>query len=174
MARLARTAIIVSLSASVIFAIQFLSSRRQPADHLSSALEAGSRTTETKTVLHVAGRARSTSRRYIDDALVCARCISCLRGVPVCTRTRDGGAFKITGLLPQSYVLTAQAKGYVTTRTKKGSIRGVDLRNRRSVDGYDLLLDPGGAELRGRVIDRTGGAVPGAIMSVGFAVSAPN
>jgi RNA polymerase sigma factor (sigma-70 family) len=114
----------------------------------------------------VAGRVLGPGGQVIAGAVVKAFCLSTrgrpprqgARATPGSTTGADG-RFRIAGLTPCLYALSAGAEGFV------GSSRlGVEVKSGTNLQDVDLQLGEGGFTLSGRVMDASSGPIPGAVV----------
>ena len=123
----------------------------------------------------LAGRVRDGDGMAIPGALVCA--VASLestetlgRPQPRCATTDGTGRYRLSDLSTDGIELEATARGFLPSRWRATTADARDERQGSVVrlaanelrEGVDFTLNPGGALLRGRVVDATGGTVEGA------------
>ncbi|MGH7435901.1 MAG: carboxypeptidase regulatory-like domain-containing protein, partial [Polyangiaceae bacterium] len=120
-----------------------------------------------RSVAHAMLTGRVTSRR--GGAAVGAARICAARGgaepgatVPICVQSDVAGRYVLADLASGGYVITAEARGFLPGSAAGG--RPVVVANGEATTGLDIVLDEGGVEIAGRVLDATGGVVAGAIV----------
>ncbi|MDC0717426.1 carboxypeptidase regulatory-like domain-containing protein [Nannocystis bainbridge] len=123
----------------------------------------------------IAGRVRDPKGRAIAGARVCAtvhRAGPARAGdwVPSCELSRADGGYRLTGLVPGRHAVAASARGYLPGQHGEAQGGSVTVRAAEQLGGIDLVLWPGGVELRGTVSDVSGGEIEGAIVSTGGSV----
>lgn len=77
---------------------------------------------------------------------------------PVCVRTVNG-TYRIDGVPPATYTIVASARTFVSSRIKSFPLAAGEARS-----GVDLVLQSGGVEFSGSVIDVGGGPIGGAFV----------
>lgn len=105
----------------------------------------------------VCGSARSKEHTDID------------KREPVCAETDREGRYRLTGLVPARWTVTASAPGRLPVAYRSPGADGewfleLDVGEARA--GVDLILPGGGVELKGHVKDISGGGVHGAQIMV--------
>ncbi|MBC8074398.1 MAG: carboxypeptidase regulatory-like domain-containing protein, partial [Deltaproteobacteria bacterium] len=109
----------------------------------------------------VAGtRVYTSPRRRTDD-----------RAAPRCVDADAEGHYAIDGLLAGVYRLASSAPGHVEV-LDPAAYSGLRVAPGQRRGGVDLTLRPGGAAVRGTVVDATGGAIEGALVRPGREVTA--
>jgi hypothetical protein len=114
----------------------------------------------------LAGSVRAKKGEPIAGARVCASDLALeamSAPAPTCVDTDEKGAYRVAGLAPGGYALTAEAKGFIPS-AEDG--KRIVLGSGESKSGIDILLEEGGAKLAGIVLDATGGPIPGATVRV--------
>jgi RNA polymerase sigma factor (sigma-70 family) len=114
----------------------------------------------------VAGRVLGSTGQVIAGAVVKAFCLSA-RGRPPRqgagaspgSTTGADGRYRITGLPPCLYALSAGADGFVG-----GSRLGVEVNSAANLQDVDLQLGAADFTLSGRVLDASSGPIPGAVV----------
>ena len=91
---------------------------------------------------------------------MCSGCDPALRGAQRCVRTSDDGSFSLLELPPMAYRVAASAPGFAPAFAAGGEPLSVNAGSTR--DDLEIVLRHSGVELTGRVLDATGGPVPGA------------
>jgi len=111
----------------------------------------------------ISGLVTDLEQRPIENAQVCASVASDtsrqLRAA-VCTESDAQGTYSLSGLAALAYVVTANAAGFVAAATEDDAALVLHAGEARS--GVDLQLRAGDINLRGTVVDATGGPVPNA------------
>jgi RNA polymerase sigma-70 factor (ECF subfamily) len=113
----------------------------------------------------IEGRVVDLDDRPITDAQVCAVRPPIGEDFPTgsCTDTDREGRYHLRVLAPSHLQLLARAPGYLPVPAFDGqAFRRVDLRASERRAGIDLVLEPGGREVRGSVRDILGGGIEGA------------
>lgn len=115
----------------------------------------------------IAGRVHATTGAPIGLAEVCAWPEISEHGgnVPICGKSVANGSYRIAGIPPSRYRVTASAAGYAPGETTITTARGASslaLHAGEERTGIDIVLAEGGIELRGIVSDVFGGPVDGA------------
>jgi len=111
----------------------------------------------------IEGAIRDPDGRFIEGALVAAVPRIDAGGTDVRIRpagtavSADGGRYRIAGLRPGAYTVTATARGHAAAR--RG---GLALLPGDTLRGVDLTLGRGGSTISGAVADSGGGSIPGA------------
>ncbi|MEM6993766.1 MAG: carboxypeptidase regulatory-like domain-containing protein [Myxococcota bacterium] len=120
----------------------------------------------------ISGRITSETGAGIAGADVCARVMAgdlaeADRRMPSCTKSGPDGAYQLSKLFRVKYTVSAAARGYIpkTHRGDDDDFRGVRLDRTEDVGDVDLVLEEGGAELKGVVKDLGGGVIEGAFVS---------
>ncbi|HKO89578.1 MAG TPA: carboxypeptidase-like regulatory domain-containing protein, partial [Polyangiaceae bacterium] len=112
----------------------------------------------------IAGQVSDDAQQPIAQAQVCANVASSIphrfRAVR-CTRTDANGRYRLEELEPQTYSVAASADGFVASANRYADAP-LSVRAGEAHDGIDLSLSRGELNLRGSVIDATGGPVPNA------------
>lgn len=132
-------------------------------------------------------RRASISGRVVDDkggaiagAYVCAfarssRLASADRATPTCASSGKDGHYTLAGLFGGRQSVSASAAGFIPRRYAhgEGAMRRewVELRPGQAARDIDIRLLGGGVEIKGHVRDLSGGAVPGALVTVDAAVT---
>lgn len=119
----------------------------------------------------IAGRVHAISGAAIEGAEVCAwpEIAEHATPIPTCTTSAANGSYRIAGILPSRYRVTASARGFAPGEAAATSSRGTGslaLRASEARIGVDIALVPGGVELRGIVNDVFGGVVDGARITI--------
>lgn len=117
----------------------------------------------------IAGTVRDPAGAAIAGASVCAMGYSKdlpedATREPFCATSGPDGAYRFEKLLPARYIVNAQAASYMPGRhgeAKRGDA-GFKLAAGEARKGVDIVLRPGGVEVRGVVKDIGGGTVEGA------------
>jgi len=117
----------------------------------------------------IAGRVTDPERRAIAGATVCAHVASTDLPVsetrqPRCAVAGADGRYQIPGLLPARYEVSAAAAHYQPGAYDEGTRLFLELAMDEVRSDVDLVLEPGGVELRGRVKDIGGGVIGGALV----------
>lgn len=113
----------------------------------------------------IEGRVVDPDGAGLPHADVCAWPTGLLRDAvgPRCTRADDNGRYALENLRAAEILVSAGAHGFrpghVSEAPWTPPLR-VGPGERRS--GIDIVLQPGGAEITGRIVDATGGPIPGA------------
>ncbi|MCY1054764.1 carboxypeptidase regulatory-like domain-containing protein [Nannocystis sp. SCPEA4] len=122
----------------------------------------------------IAGRVRDRQGQAIAGARVCARVrgggpVGASEWVPNCGVSGRDGGYRLAGLLAGRYAVEASARGYLPggTGEAQGPESLVTVAAGGEASGIDVVLWPGGVELRGSVFDASGGEIEGAIVSAG-------
>ena len=109
----------------------------------------------------VTGTVRALAGEPLAGARVCARASK--RALVTeqlrCTKSDEAGRYHIAELEPGRYKLVASAPERQPARTKARLAAGGEQR-------VDLVLRPGGVEVRGRVFDIAGGPIAGALVTL--------
>jgi hypothetical protein len=110
----------------------------------------------------LSGEVKSSAGRGIKGARACAARSSAepAAETPACVDADANGHYEIEGVPPGGYSITAEAEGYFPGMALDG--QPVLVAAGESKAGLDIVLEEGGAKLAGRVLDATGGVVPGA------------
>jgi hypothetical protein len=106
------------------------------------------------------GRIRSNDGGPIAGAIVVAR-YSKDRSEEIVETGGDGG-YRFDALSPGRYRVWASAREHLAPEETDVGPRELDVSAGTAVDRVDIMLARGGEELRGTIVDRTGGSVPGA------------
>lgn len=119
----------------------------------------------------ITGRVHTTHDAPIPDANVCVWPEIAEHGgtAPICTKSAANGSYRIAGIPPSRYRVTASAKGYAPGETTVATAHGTSslaLHAGEERSGVDVVLTKGGVELRGVVSDVFGGPVDGARVTV--------
>jgi protocatechuate 3,4-dioxygenase beta subunit len=117
------------------------------------------------------GRVTESGGGGVKGALVCARGRADdigddQLGDPFCTSSGEDGAFEIASLHAAHYELDANAAGYLPGRYRQDKRETVILTAGELKTGLDLVLRPGGVEVRGRVKDIGAGGVAFALVEL--------
>ena len=128
----------------------------------------------------LSGTVRTPEGAPIAGAQVCAfpRSNTLLRSElrdPFCSTSRSDGTYRIDGLFPVEHRVSASAPTYIPDRHEHGE----GPRKRSAVylvaggerSGVDIVLKPGGVEIKGVVRDLSGGVLEGAIVRAGGGVT---
>ncbi|WP_394841030.1 carboxypeptidase regulatory-like domain-containing protein [Pendulispora brunnea] len=122
----------------------------------------------------LAGKVTDPASKPIQGASVCAfarseRLVSAETRIPRCATSGADGRYRIEGLLVAGYEISATAPRYQPARWRNPTTdaRTLELRTGETREGVDLVLLPGGVEVRGRVNDIAGGIVTGAVVTIG-------
>jgi hypothetical protein len=129
----------------------------------SGARAGGGWRTGDATDTSLAGVVLDLDQRPIAKAEVCANVASYATRqfrAALCTLSDAQGAYLLSALQPLSYTVTANAAGFVAGTV--GDDTALVLRAGEARAGVDLHLRPGDYNLRGSVVDATGGPVPNA------------
>jgi hypothetical protein len=110
----------------------------------------------------LAGRVTTRAGVAVRAARVCAVRSSSepMAEPPTCVDSGTDGGYVIDGLPAGGYAVTAEAEGYFPGEPSGGEWIDVGIGEERF--GLDIVLEEGGAKVAGRVLDATGGVVPGA------------
>ncbi len=119
----------------------------------------------------ISGRVHTATETPIPDADVCVWPEIAEHGgtTPICSKSAANGTYRIAGIPPSRYRVTASAKGYAPGETTVATAHGtssVALHAGEERRGIDVVLTQGGVELRGLVSDVFGGPVDGARVTV--------
>jgi RNA polymerase sigma factor (sigma-70 family) len=119
----------------------------------------------------IAGRVHAISGAAIKGAEVCAWPEVAEHGTPTptCTTSAPTGSYRIAGILPSRYRITASARGFAPGEAAATTARGtssIALHAGEDRKGIDIALAEGGVELRGLVNDVFGGVVDGARITI--------
>jgi carboxypeptidase family protein len=108
----------------------------------------------------VAGVVTDPRSQPIAKARVCAVVAGTIAAstAGICAETDVRGQYAIPGLLSGSYLVTAARDGYVTGSARGG--QSIDLPGQTASTEVDIVLQPGGAQVSGLVLDAIGGSVP--------------
>ena len=115
----------------------------------------------------ISGCVRNGVGDAVARARVCATTVSSdVFGIPnmTCVVAASTGDYRITGLASTEYVVSAAADGFQPGSALHGG--GVLLGQGEAKTGIDIVLDEGGANLSGQVLDATGGPISGATLVV--------
>ncbi|WP_394839466.1 carboxypeptidase regulatory-like domain-containing protein [Pendulispora rubella] len=122
----------------------------------------------------LAGKVTDPTSKPIAGASVCAfasseRLVSAETRTPHCATSGADGRYRIEGLLVANYEISASAPRYRPGRWRDPTTGGhtLELAAGETRDGVDVVLLPGGVEVRGRVNDIAGGIITGAVVTVG-------
>ncbi|HVV86327.1 MAG TPA: carboxypeptidase regulatory-like domain-containing protein [Kofleriaceae bacterium] len=90
------------------------------------------------------------------------------RREPTCTRSDAAGAYRLAGLVPGRHEVSASAPGHAPAGwiAPRGEDDTIHLAPGQVRDGVDLVLAPGGVEVKGIVEDVSGGPIADARVSV--------
>lgn len=107
----------------------------------------------------IAGTVRTAANQPVAFARVCVDGWSEelpdeLFRTPSCVVANAGGAYRIAGLLPASYVVSAIARGFEPANTEPVVVGDGEAR-----EGVDVVIVAGGGELTGTVEDVAGGPI---------------
>jgi hypothetical protein len=105
----------------------------------------------------LSGVVLGTGGNPLANASVCAVGTSNVDGAALCVSTDASGQFTLSAVSSDVSALLATAAGYLARRHPLGAHGDAKLT---------IRLERGGAELSGSVVDATGGAVPGALVTV--------
>lgn len=119
----------------------------------------------------IAGRVGAIWGTPVAGAEVCAWPEVTEHGAPTptCTTSAPTGSYRIAGIMPSRYRVTASARGFSPGEAAATSAHGTSslaLRAGEDKQSVDIALVPGGIELRGVVNDVFGGVVDGARITV--------
>jgi hypothetical protein len=108
------------------------------------------------------GRVKAHSGAPVRGARVCAVHASSepMAEPPTCVDSGADGGYVIDDVRAGGYAVTAEAEGYFPGVPAGGEWIVVGIGEEKS--GLDIVLEEGGAKVAGRVLDATGGVVPGA------------
>ncbi|MBZ5712260.1 carboxypeptidase regulatory-like domain-containing protein [Nannocystis pusilla] len=128
----------------------------------------------------VSGHVREPDGRAIAGATVCAG--SSAPGLDAkelaartCATSEADGSYRIEGLLPVPHFVHASAPGHLPAGYRRG--KGARARGRvtllagQETREVDVVLRPGGVELKGVVRDLSGGELEGAQVTSGYAIA---
>ena len=115
----------------------------------------------------IAGRVRDARGNPVPQAVVCAdvstALAAALRREPRCTTTSTDGAYELRELYAGTYAVTASAPTFrPSTHRSDDAEPWFQIAAGERKDDVDLVLDPGGAEITGVVLDIEGGPIAGA------------
>jgi hypothetical protein len=115
----------------------------------------------------IAGRVTDPAMHAIAGAAVCAFASS-ESTRPRCVTTDADGRYRMAELLALRYHVDAAAQNHQPARWRDATngLTAIDLAAGSTREGIDLILVPGGVEVRGRVNDISGGPVRGAIVTL--------
>lgn len=122
-------------------------------------------------VASIAGRVHAIAGAPIGGAEVCAWPEIAEHGTatPSCTTSAANGSYRIGGIVPSRYRVTASARGFAPGEAAASNARGTSslaLHAGEAKTRVDIALAQGGVELRGVVSDVFGGVVDGARVTV--------
>jgi protocatechuate 3,4-dioxygenase beta subunit len=108
----------------------------------------------------ISGSVSAPDGTAIEGATVCARTRWNVLAIhAACNASDETGRYRIDGVLDVPYSLSASAP-----QRKPKSVDLIDLRDGRSEANVGVVLEPGGALVKGRVLDRAGAPIGGAII----------
>ncbi|MET0413726.1 MAG: carboxypeptidase-like regulatory domain-containing protein, partial [Polyangiaceae bacterium] len=107
----------------------------------------------------IVGVVRAASGHPLRDALVCTRSQADCCSAPSCSATDERGHFALYDVPAEHRIIVASAPEHLA-REQRLPPPSVGLRS------LDITLLAGGAEVLGSVVDATGGAVPGALVTL--------
>lgn len=126
----------------------------------------------------VAGHVRDPQGRPIAGATVCAftyapELSAADRREPRCTTSEADGGYRLEGLFPVPHSVQASAPTFIPQAYEQRELRwnrgNVVLRAGQETRDIDIVLLPGGVEIKGFVRDLSGGELEGAFVSAGYA-----
>lgn len=115
--------------------------------------------TEPPLTSDIVGVVRSASGHPLRDALVCTRSQADCCSAPGCSVTDERGHFALSDVPAEHRIIVASAAEHLA-REQRLPPASAGLRS------LDITLPAGGAEVVGSVVDATGGAVPGALVTL--------
>ena len=120
----------------------------------------------------ISGRVTTPDGSPIAKADVCARTRddglgSAEKRVPLCTKSRADGTYRLGNLYRVRWSVGAAAPGHLPAQHGQDKPRfpGVRLDAEQNVTGIDIVLQPGGVEIKGVVKDLGGGVIEEAWVS---------
>ena len=115
----------------------------------------------------LSGHVRGRDGKAVGNARVCATTVRSevsWTPRPTCATTDGQGSYRVAPLESTAYAVSAVARGFRPASALLG--RSIFLGQGEAKTGVDIVLDAGGAQLNGQVLDATGGPISGAMIRV--------